>query len=349
MRVTESGHDLPRNDTGSVLWRAIASGEIAGSVPNRDVVRRLADLISAAGVADLVPQAASALPDDAARQARLLNRFRRIQGEKWAGLLAGSGLSVIAIKGLASAGMIWPDPDARAVSDADILVDQTDLHDAVAVLKREGFHVADMPTRSRWGFVSEASFQPMVRADDGANIDLHIRAAQWPMQRALPVADILSAAETVPGGWFLPCRTHMLLIAAAHAAGDGFRSDAVKSVVDGLLLLRQPARIDFDDLYRRARDGRMQKPVTVFLALLGRLGADIRQAEAAGFQTASIGGSAFEQVLADHNDLFAREAGMTLAARLKREFLLTTETPVFLHRNWRRLTGIVRPHRGLPD
>lgn len=312
-------------------------------------VEALAGLISAATAAAVLPGAEDMLDAGEIRQARLLNRFRRLQGEKWAAALTAAGIPNVALKGLASAHCLYPSPDDRAVSDADLLIRADDLHAALALLKGHGFAFAETPTRSRWGFVSEASFQPLI-GEDGANIDLHVQAAPAPFEKVLPVGDILAeSSPTAVEGLRVPAPGHRFLIAAAHAAADLFTADAIKSVVDGLLMLRRAERMDWADMQRRAAAGGMTRPLDSFLALLAALGGDASRAEAAGFRHRAIAGTAFDAVVADYRAMFVDRPRPGALALLRREAALAASWPVFARRNWRRLTGLVRPRRGVPD
>ena len=64
------------------------------------------------------------------------------------------------------------------------------------------------------------------------------------------------------------------MLSASHAARDLFTADAAKTVIDGLLMFQRGERIDWSEIAGRARKGRMLRPVSVFVALLGRLGAE---------------------------------------------------------------------------
>lgn len=313
-------------------------------------LQALANLISAAGAAALVPNGEEILGTASVKQARLFNRFRRLQGEKWARMLNDGGVRAVAMKGLATAFTFWPGPDCRAVSDADLLVRPQDLEAALEFLKARGFAVANAPTRGPWGFVGDASFQPLIGPDDNSNIDLHIQGDSWPFIRALSVDEILgSAQETCDAGLWVPAPTHQFLIAASHAAGDLFVADAIKSVVDGCLMLRDPATIDFAELLSRSRNGLLLRSVTVFLSLLQRLGADCGPARDAGFRLDLVAGGEFESVVSAHNCFFTDSLVMGALARLRREAMLCTEPRVALWRNSRRLTGLVRPRKGSPE
>lgn len=346
-RLRTNAIHLSHNDTIDPIWRAIAGHVDDVGEVDQGKMKALADLISAAGAAALVPGSAEILGAGAIKQARLLNRFRRLQGEKWSGVLNDSGVRAMAMKGLSTAHTVWPDPDARAVSDADLLVASGDLDRAMAVLKSEGFTIADMPTRGPWGFVGDASFQPLIGPGDEANIDLHIQGDAWPFRLALPVTEIMANARlSARSGLWLPDPTHQFLIAASHATGDLLTADSIKSVVDGLLMLR--GRIDFGELHRRSTLGHMRKPVTVFLALLAQLGGDCSLAWEAGFDPEKYSGGEFKAVVHAHNQMFLDLPPAGFLGRLKREITLCAETRVVLWRNGRRLTGLVRPRTGHP-
>jgi hypothetical protein len=340
---------LSHNDTIDPIWRAIAGHPVDPGDLSPEKLHALADLISAAGVAAVVPGSEVVLGDGMVRQARLLNRFRRLQGEKWATLLNRNGIRAVAMKGLSTAHSVWPDADARAVSDADLLVSQTDLPAALSVLKDEGFAFADVPTRSLWGFVGDASFQPLIGPGDSSNVDLHVHGDTWPFSQALGTSELIdNATESATGGIWLPTPTHRFLIAASHAAGDLYTSDAIKSVVDGMLMLRTSDAIDFTELLARASRGNLLKPVTLMLSLLQRLGGNAGPALEAGFRLESLGGWEFERVVSSHETFFMADQPLGTLNRLRREILLCAEPRVALWRNGRRLTGLIRPRTGLP-
>lgn len=351
MAIPQSRDDreaVRSGETADAVWGAVAGRDVRPGPQDADRVTALAALISAATAAAIVPGAEALLPAGDIRQARLLNRFRRLQGEKWAAALTAAGIPNVALKGLASAHCLYPSADDRAVSDADILIRSPDLPAALDLLAGHGFAFAETPTRSPWGFVSDASFQPLI-GRDGANIDLHVQGAPAPFEKAASAADILSASETTPvEGLRVPSPEHRFLIAAAHAASDLFGRDAIKSTVDGLLMLRAGGALDWPAIRRMAAAGGMMRPLNAFLALLGALGGDTGPAEAAGFRPAAVRGRVFERVVRDHRAMFEGCAEPSALTRLRREAFLAASWPVFARRNWRRLTGLLRPRKGLP-
>jgi len=334
-------------EDGLAIWR-----RIAGPMPRTDdvsdpdpgLVAALADRVTAATVAAVLPDAN--LPDETVRQSQLLNRFRHAAGRQWYGAIADAGLPVLAIKGLASGAWLYAAPQDRGVSDADLLVRGEDLGTVIGLLEACGFAFATEPTRSRWGFVSEASFQPLLSPDGAVNIDLHVAGDAAPFDTALPTADMLAAAQ-VREGLAIPSPTHAFMLSASHAARDLFTADAAKTVIDGLLMFQHGDLIDWSEVAGRARKGRMLRPVAVFVALLGRLGADVSRA-AHELPVDRVGGRFFERIVRDHCNMFPPSGVPGTGERLARQWLLAAAPSVALQRDVRRIAGLIRPHSGLP-
>lgn len=334
-------------EDGLEIWRRIAgpmppTGSVSGSDPG--LVAALADRVTAATVAAVLP--GTDLPDETVRQSRLLNRFRHAAGRQWYGAIVDAGLPVLAIKGLASGVWLYGAPQDRGVSDADLLVRREDLGAVIELLEARGFAFASEPTRSRWGFVSEASFQPLLSPDGAVNIDLHVAGDAAPFDAALPTADMLAAAQ-VRDGLNIPSPTHAFMLSASHAARDLFTADAAKTVIDGLLMLQRGEGIDWSEIAIRSRKGRMLRPVSVFVALLGRLGADVSQA-ADELPVGGIGGWFFERIVRDHCNMFPPSGIPGTGERLARQWLLGAAPSVALQRDLRRIAGLIRPHSGVP-
>lgn len=334
-------------EDGLEIWRRIAgdmpqTGDV--SDPDRVLVTALADRVTAATVAAVLPGAN--LPDETVRQSRLLNRFRHTAGRRWYGAIADAGLPVLAIKGLASGAWLYAAPQDRGISDADLLVRREDLGAVIGLLETHGFAFADAPTRSRWGFVSDASFQPLLSPDGAVNIDLHVAGDAAPFDKALPTADMLAAAQAAEG-LGIPSATHAFMLAASHAARDLFTADAAKTVIDGLLMFQRDDRIDWPEIAERARKGRMLRPLSVFVALLGRLGADVSRA-ARDLPVDRVGGRLFERVVRDHCTMFPPSGVPGTGERLARQWLLAAAPSVALQRDARRIAGLIRPHSGVP-
>lgn len=327
------------------LWRCIA-GHRADEPADGAALRRLAEHVTPA-MAAAAAGTTTGLDESALRSSRLLNRFRRHAALNALGLLGEGGIPALPLKGLASALWLYGNADDRAIGDADLLVRAGDLDRAIGALERAGFAFVLLPTRSRWGFIGDASFQPLRAADGSLHLDLHVEGDAWPFARALPAEAIFRAA-TEHAGVRLPNPTHCYLIAASHAARDLFAVEALKGVIDGLLMLREPGRIDWREVTERAAAGNMVRGVASFTALLGRLGAETAPARRAGLPVGRVDGPTFERVVAEHLALFRHGTALPTMTRLAREWRLGAAPAVALRRAGLRLGGLLRPDAGLP-
>jgi hypothetical protein len=288
----------------------------------------------------------------AAHGSRLLNRFRRVTGLRWATAVAAAGIEVVCLKGLGTAFALYDEPDVRAMADADLLVRPGDFAGVVAVLERAGFSFAAEPGRSPWGFIGDASFQPMLSADGAVNIDLHIHPDAWPLHRGLSTEDVFAAARAVStpeGNIRIPAPHHMLLLTASHAARDLFLGGTVQAMLDAAQLLgRAGAELDWQAFTAAATAGRSRLPVRAFLALLARLGVEVSGVPEAWRQPPTgASGAEFERLVRAAAALYPDAANGWLF-RLRREVLLAAEPDVALRRDLQRLFGLLRPGRGLP-
>lgn len=339
------------SDPGAIhglrVWQGIAGlspDPAPDSATGTPAANALAERVTAATVDALLPD--SGLDRQAVMQSRLLNRFRHQAGRRWLQAINDAGIPCMAIKGLASGAWLYDRAEDRGISDADLLVRHEDLGRALDLLQGQGFAFADEPTRSRWGFISQASFQPLLSPDGAVNIDLHIAGDAMPFRQAL-TTDALFAGARMIDGVRLPAREHAYLIAASHAARDLFTGDAAKTIIDGLLMLRQQGDMNWPEIARRSRQGRMMRPVSVFTALLHRLGADTAAA-AAHLPVARVRSTSFEHVVQDHLRMFPVADSPGTLARLTRQWRLAASPSVALQRDLRRLVGLVRPHDGIP-
>lgn len=283
-----------------------------------------------------------------ARQSRLLNRFVRTNGLHWLRLALDAGVPVLAIKGLATAHALYPDPDFRAMSDADLLVRRSDLSRLLDVYGEAGLHFRPATAASPWGFVSDASFQALTSADEASNVDLHVHPDGWPLHRALDTEAVFAKAVECPladGPLPVPCPLHMLIMTISHAARDRFQIETAKSFVDTALLLRlHGAALDWQRFETICERAWLIGPASAYLALLGALGGDLsavperlRRAPAS---------PEFTRALETLARLDTTVPGAW--ARLRREALLSSAPRVFLLRTLLRLKGFVRPNSGLP-
>ena len=343
--------------SAQTLWDAVFAG-LAGdpqqlAAAHRPAAERFALLTSPALAAYLFGATNGTGFDAASAGAsRLLTRFRRVATLRRVVAAGAAGLPVIALKGLGTAHLLYPDPDLRPMADADLLVEAGHLPELLDFFSRQGFRFADMPARSRWGFIGDASFQPLLAADGSVTLDLHVHPDAWPLYHGLDTQAVFAASRgvtTSEGEIRVPSPPHMLLLAASHAARDLFAPHAVKSLLDAALLLRRhQSAIDWDRLTALARAGRSLRPLSVTLALLSALGLPLPTVpETLCRRPRGLAGVEFGRLAASLQALPAA-AEATPLQRLRLEWLLAAGPGVSLQRNLRRLRGLVRANPGLP-
>ncbi len=321
----------------------------------RELARRLAEHVSPAMAAHLLEGATAGgeplIDPEEARRSRLFNRFHRLTGIKWAMVIAKAGIEVVWLKGLATTHAVYPDPDLRAMLDADLLVRAEGRDRLIAILGERGFSFYVDPNPPPWGFTGDASYLPFLSADRTANIDIHVHPDDYPIHLSLTTERVFAASRTLDTGHGVirvPSLEHMLLLQASNASRERFQSFTVKSLIDAMTILgRFGETLDWAAIEDLARRGRMLRPLGVFFALLGRLGVALDCVPA--HLVAAPAGLArleFERMIADYGGMFASEPGMI--AKLRREFLLGAEPGVAMRRNAARLRGLVRPKSGVP-
>jgi len=298
--------------------------------------------------------------DDAVRRSRLYNRYRLAGGWRWAVRLRAAGIETVCLKGLGSAAMIYPQPELRTMADADLLVLPADLGRALRFLRQKGFVFGQEPTRSPWGYIGDASAEPLV-SPEGVNLDLHQHPDSWPLHLGLPTEAVFadSLARTTPEGIVrVPRAEHQILIAASHAARDLFDAPSLKLLLDGAFLLhartdrgpdREPA-LDWPELSRRARHGDSLRALQAYLTLLAELGLTPGKLPAG--LLLPPGGAArrlLQQIAADMLAGRFADLGEEIGQRQKvmRELLLAASPRTVLWRNLRRLAGLLRPNKGV--
>lgn len=308
---------------------------------------RFADLTSPATAAAffIAPEEAAG----AVRQAQLHNRFLRLAGLKMVARLRDEGLDPILLKGAAAAYRLYAAPDDRGLSDVDILIDRDCLSRTIAVLREEGLEFREPQSRARWGFVSDASFQPVLDSAEATNVDLHVLPDAWPVRHGLSTRAVLDAAvelSTEVGPVRAPHASHALLLAATHGARDLMGAASTKGMLDTLLLLAGRAGpVDGDEILWRARRGGFLPPLRAWLSLAGRLGAPLEALPAA--LTTAPAGRELERAVQEFETLFPDDPG--LWARLRREICLSAGPRIAGYRNVRRLVGLIAPNQGIPE
>lgn len=336
---------------GNAVWRRIATGRKDEPLP-AGAGAALAAFTGAAGAAWLLGPDAG-LDAKSIERSRLLNRFARARRESCLSSILEAGIPLVALKGFASAYELYSDPDLRVMGDLDVLVAPGDRDRLIGLLAEQGF-AFQVTATGPWGFTSTSSYQPFVSADGAVNLDIHIAPDCAPVPASLSVAQVFAAARPLPGcrlDLCGPSPSHAFLLFASNAAKDKFGRWAVKKAIDALLLLRRERErgpeVDWPWLASTARRGNYLKPLRVFLALLGRFGADLSGLpEELRRPPVGLAGRELDRVVLDWTQFFARDEN--LGDYLRRELLLTAEPSVVLANNWARLKGLVRPRNGVP-
>lgn len=274
---------------------------------------------------------------------------RQLQAMRW---LEEAGIAVVAMKGLAAALADWPQPAQRIGGDLDLLVRRADLAAIVALFARRGFRFGGV-LKSRWGFLSDASYLPFHSPDGVCNIDLHVEPDSYPLHRGLDAAAVFAGARraTCNGlGIAIPAAEHSLLIAVANLAKDKFTPGGARKLIDIARLLRCAAALDWAQIERRARRARLTLPLRTALSLAVALGLPPMGVPACW--TAPPGGLAGLRGLA-WRDLLQRwqafdDGPAPLPVLLRREWLLSASPAVAARLALRRLRGLVAPRSGVP-
>ena len=311
---------------------------------------RMADLISPALVDDLLSEAgprAPRLDPDRAAKARLYNRFllrRQIEALR---LVRQTGARFVCMKGFALAHQVYRRPEARIFGDVDLLVRQSDLAGAVARLSAAGY--AAMPIPSRFGFISQASFLPIVSADGQVALDLHVSPDAWPASRALPAEEVFARAlpfEADTMEFLGPLPEHSFFLIVTNIAKDRFGPEGVRKVVDAAMVLRRFPSIDWDLIESLARAGGYRGALAALLRLMERLGIATAAPDRLAGALRPIAEAEVEAVAGLYRR--AGVAPLAMVGKLRRELLLGPGLASVLRINARRLWGLVRPGSGVP-
>ena len=323
-----------------------------------------------------------AFDQKAVAESRLLAIFEHRERLAALSLLNQLGFSYAVLKGVGVGCRYYPEPWMRDVSDIDILVHEADLGAVVDALVGQGFHFEGQP-RSRWGFISPASFQPFFSPDGRVNFDLHIYGDDYPVYRSLTTEILMADSIRVDDqgvAFAVPRPEHMLILAATHAARDQFGPLTVRNIIDTMLILiasqsSPDDALDWGLITDLATRGGFQRPLRLFLALVATLGGGdfgmpgLYSAPFAGRTKETLFGvslGAFDRVVrqfrfqddfqsggADNAAAVAHPAGvpghsLATGELVLREILLTSSGKIFLHKNLRRLRGLLHADEGLP-
>jgi len=320
-----------------------------------DDAQRFADLVTPALAAHCLEAAEnrlgkSFLKADTVKQSLLINRFNGGVQRRWMKVIAETGMPVVYLKGFAFAHSLYPDPDISTIGDIDILVRRADLEGLLAFLTDNGFEF-DLLPMAPWGFISDASFMPLVSAEGDCSIDIHVQPDCYPAYRSLAVEDVFenSTLQMIAGAEVkIPCIEHAMLLCLTNAAKDKFGVFSVRKLVDIWMLLRSGRPIDWDVVERLAASGSFLKPARVVFALLHRLGMPKGAVpESLCPVPSGLLARPFERLVSDYASMFATEP--TAMRVFEREMLLCTESGVALHNTGLRLKGLLRRKNGLPE
>lgn len=279
---------------------------------------------------------------------RLYSRFlwrRQVDAVR---LLRGAGLGFVCLKGFALAHQVYRRPEPRIVGDVDLLLRRPDLPAATAILSAAGF--AAMPIPSRFGFIADSSFLPIVSADGQVAIDLHVAPDAWPTSRGLSAEEVFAHAAPFRAGdldLLGPAPEHAAFLLATNIAKDRFGPEGVRKAVDAAMLLRAHPRLDWPGVGELARASGHVRALAAFLALLEGLG--VRTGAPAWLLGRSRGAWAAAElrgVLVGYRR--ARVPRLGFSDKLRREFLLGADPLLALRVNLKRLRGLARPGTGLP-
>jgi hypothetical protein len=340
---------------GAVGWSALLNGRVEASGAQADLLaawaERMADLLSPA-LADHVLGAAqertlSLIDPERVAKGRLYAAFlyrRQIDAVR---LMQQTGIGFVCLKGFALAHQIYAQPQARIVGDVDLLLDPADLNRATAALAAAGF--AAMPIPSRFGFISNASFLPIVSPDRQVAIDLHVAPDAWPASRALTAAAVFARAAPFRVGdldLLGPAPEHAFFLLLTNIAKDRFGPEGVRKALDAALLLRGPMPFDWELVGALAASGGYVRALAAFLRLLERLGAGTGAPPALRAPMPARVAREVERVA----DLYvtAQVPRLDFYDKLRRELLLGPDPLSVAQINLRRLVGLVRPGTGLP-
>ncbi len=341
------------------LWHYLltpgAAMDAAAAARLRPAMARLAMLTSPATadwlLTPLLPPGLAAIASDDVLRDRLRTRYLRAEARRWLAVIAAADIPVLPLKGFATGLALYPDPELRGLGDVDLLTRARDLPRLSALLRREGFVFRPSVGTPFWGHAGEASFHPCVAPDGQLSFDLHIQPDDQPLPRSLTAEAAFAGARAMREDGLslpLPCDSHLLLMAASHAARDKYDQNAVRSFIDIVVMQRRGARpIDWHDALALADAGGNRRLLRLAAQLLLGLGlAPDRLPPALARPYRGLAGWEMARVVADFADLFAGLPSKLCLQR--REWLLTGGASVAARRMARRLRGMVRPWSGMP-
>ncbi len=357
-----AARELPPSDAASLLlWRTVLTGTVrveSVDPPTADMVRMLGRRLAArcsAGwaaslLAPLTPLLGGPVIDPAAAAASMLLSKLTLAAQVTAlRRMTEAGLHPIVLKGLANAHRIYDTPMPRVLGDLDVLLPRAEIGAAIDVFSPLGYRFGSA-RRTRWGFVSDASYVPFHSPDGVTNIDLHVQPDAWPLPLGLAADDVRAGARTLTitdGAIRMPRDEHVLLICVSNIAKDRFDWRCMSKVIDvARLLVRHGQALDWREIEDRAACARLGRPLDALLALLTALGLPAALVPRAVAPPRGLAGRTWRRIMVDWRGVFAAE--LSGADLLWRDLTLIQTPATFARFNWWRVKGLVRPADGIP-
>jgi hypothetical protein len=357
-----AAHDPSAPDAATTLfWRTVLTGATGvGSVDTAtaDAVRVLAGRLAArcsAGwaaslLAPLTPLlGAPALDPAAAASSVLLSTLTRAAHLTALRRMTEAGLHPVVLKGLANAHRLYDMPTPRVLGDLDVLLPRVEIGAAIDLFAPLGYRFGGA-RRTRWGFVSDASYVPFHSPDGITNIDLHVEADAWPLPLGLAADDVSNGPQVLvlPDGVIhMPRDEHVLLICVSNIAKDRFGWQTASKAIDAArLLVRQGPALDWREIEDRAARACLRRPLDALLALLVALGLPPSRVPRTVQPPRGLAGRTWRRIVADWRGVFVGE--LSGAALLWRDLTLAQTPATFARFNWWRVKGLLRPADGIP-
>jgi hypothetical protein len=339
---------------GIVGWAKLLHGSWPAEVhaPSLSAwAERLADLISPAMADHLLgtePGSDAPLVDpQRAAKGRLYNRFLLEAQIGALRLIKETGAPFVCMKGFALAHHVYAEPAMRIIGDLDLLFQPADLRKVARRLAAAGY--ASLAIPSRFGFISDSSFLPIVSADGQVAIDLHLAPDAWPASRALDVEAVFRRA--VPFRiqeleLWRPAAEHEFFLIATNIAKDRFGPEGVRKIIDAAKLLRAVSSFDWDMVAKAVKAGGYEDTLAALSELMERLGAGSIMPGALRKPIGLLARRELEVVALLYRR--ARVPRLGTLGKLRRELLLGPQLSSVLRINAKRLSGLARPGTGFP-
>jgi hypothetical protein len=184
--------------------------------------------------------------------------------------LVGAGIPVVALKGTALIGDVYPEHRIRPIGDVDLLVPRDLVRDALRLLAEEGW-VDSQP--DRWLRTAATHAVNLGGPQPGASIDLHWRATYatphrawrqpWPVQDLEPVPAEHPLADT---GLQRPRAARLLVLLTVH--GTQWGNPSAHWMGDVAALLRTNPDLDGAEVGRIAAEDDLSLQVQEGLRLV---------------------------------------------------------------------------------